>query len=102
MAITFVGYYRVQDGAFSEADFAHTRGTGQFPDSLQEKVRGLPAVLPETCKLIGSWNPAGGEVPGVIVVEAQSHDDLQVINAHYSGWLMFDWHPVATGGVERN
>lgn len=64
-------------------------------------MRGFPAALPETCKLIGSWAVTGGEAPGVMVVEAESFSDLQAINQHYNGWLNFDWHPVATGGVAR-
>ncbi len=64
-------------------------------------MQAFPSILPETCKLIGSWSVSGGEAPGVMVVEAESYDDLTAINSHYLGWLQFDWHPVQAGGVPR-
>ncbi|MDP6582332.1 MAG: hypothetical protein QF681_16890 [Vicinamibacterales bacterium] len=102
MAITFVGYYRPAAGTPTAADADQARRTGQnFSDEFLEKIRELPSILPETCSLIGSWNPTGGEVPGVMVVEAEGYADLAAINGHYVGYLAFDWHPTATGGVSR-
>ena len=37
-----------------------------------------------------------------MVVEEESFADLQHINTYYGGWLLFDWHPTATGGVPRS
>ncbi len=101
MAITFVGYYRPFGGAFTDAEMDGFRSAGQLADDFLEKVRALPAALAETCMLIGSWAPTGGVVPGVMVVEAESNADLAAISSHYFGWLQFDWHPVAAGGVQR-
>ncbi len=104
MAITFVGYYRPAAGSPTADQIENARsGTGGVGGStpFQEKVRGFPASLPDTCKLIGSWAPSGGEVPGVMVLEVESFGDLQHINQYYNGWLAFDWHPVLSGGVAR-
>ena len=98
MAITFVGFFRPTDTNFFNAAF---RETGGFPAEMQEKVRGFPSSLPETCKLIGSW-PTGPETPGVTVVEVESFADLQAIDQHYQGWVQFDWHPSPSGGVARD
>jgi hypothetical protein len=100
MATTFVGFYR-QLGPI-ETEIEAVRKTGAIHEEFTAKIRELPSKLPPTCKLIGSWNISGGQVPGVMVVEAESYADLQFINSHYFGWLVIDWHPVPTGGVERN
>ena len=104
MAITFVGYYRPADG-FPTSDEIEGQRSGVAGASgstaFLEKVRGFPASLPDTCKLIGSWGVSGGEVPNVMVIEAESFADLTHIDQYYNGWLRFDWHPTVTGGVVR-
>ena len=100
MTITFVGFYRPASPEFLYDYQRNHEDT--FPPEFQEKIRGLPATLPETMKLVGSWGVTGGDNPGVMVVEAESFADLQVVNQHYSGWLNFDWHPTNTGGVPRD
>jgi hypothetical protein len=72
------------------------RETGSFPPALREKVSTFAKMLPQTCKLVGSWAVSGGAAPGVIVVEAESYADIVHINQHYAGWLWFDWHPANT------
>jgi len=99
MAITFLGFYRPY---FREADLETVRESGQFLPEMRKKVTAFPSALPDTCKLIGSWNVSGGEAPGVMVVEADSFSDIQFINTYYAGWLNFDWHPTNTGGVPRS
>ena len=64
-------------------------------------MREFPSKLPPTCNLVGSWATLGANPAGVMVVEAESFADLAVINNHYRGWLLFDWHPTTTGGVQR-
>ena len=98
MAITFLGYYRP---VITEADIENRR-RGSFPEEFRQKIREFPSKLPPTCKLIGSWETTGGQVPGCMVVEAESYDDLQHINSYYAGWIQFDWHPTITGGVRRD
>ena len=103
MAITFVGFYRPAGGS-SEADLTALRQTDSPLEAFPEfgaKVRELPSKLPPTCKLVGSWAVTGGQAPNVMVVEAESFDDLQFINSYYLGWLDFEWHPTTTGGVQR-
>ena len=105
MAITFVGFYNVGASvAATEADIMALRQTGSLPEALPDfwaKVRDFPSKLPPTCKLIGSWGVNGRQAPSVMVVEAESYDDLQFINNYYQGWLLIDWHPTATGGGAR-
>ncbi|MEZ4503311.1 MAG: DUF3303 family protein [Dehalococcoidia bacterium] len=95
---TYIGFFRPNS---DQVIYEAWRETGANPAALLEKVRGFPASLPSTCKLVGSWVASGGEVPGVMVVETESYADIQHINQYYYGWLRFDWHPVATGGVAR-
>jgi hypothetical protein len=99
MAITFVGFFRQVD---PNEGAAYQREHGENPPEMAQKVREFPSVFSDTCRLIGSWAVAGGEAPGVTVVEAESFDDLAAINQHYQGWLRFDWHPTNTGGVPRD
>ncbi len=102
MAITFVGFYR-QLGP-TEANINALRQAASPFEALPDfatKVREFPSKLPSTCKLIGSWAVTGGQAPNVIVVEVESYGDLQFINNYYLGWLDFEWHPTATGGVQR-
>lgn len=99
MATTYVGFYRP---ASPQVNYELLRNTGAGDPVMLDKVRNFPGGLPATCKLIGSWNISGGEVPGVMVVEAESFADLQLINEYYNGRLLFDWHPTATGGVARS
>ncbi len=100
MPITFVGFFRpIDPPTFAAAQ----RETGEnFPPEFQQKVRDFPSIFTGGLKLIGSWGVGGGQQPGVTVVEAESFDDLQRINDHYLGWLNFEWHPSATGGVPRD
>ena len=100
MAITFVGFYSLLGP--TEADIESGRQTGTFPAQLTTKIREFPSKLPSTCKLIGSWGVTGGEIAGVMVVEAESYSDIQFIDFYYIGWLNFDWHPTNTGGVDRS
>ena len=100
MAITFVGFISLVGQ--TDADVRGLRETGGLPQELTAKVRDLPSKLPPTCKLVGSRTFTGGETLGVMVVEAESFDDLQFINSYYNGWLQFDWHPTRTGGVQRD
>jgi hypothetical protein len=103
MTFTFVGYYDPAVGTPLREDIEHQRSTGVGPSpAMQQKVRELPAKLPATCRLIGSWATPGARVNGVMIVEAESWDDLEAINAHYRGWLLIDWHPTRTGGVARS
>ena len=102
MAMTFVGFFRQGP---TEADTNAIRKTGNYFEAWPElgiKVREFPSKLPPTCKLIGSWVVTGGQAPNVMVVEVESFDDIQFINSYYQGWLLFDWHPTATGGVPRS
>jgi len=101
MATTYVGFYRPTPGASSAINESF-RTTGATIPEFQQKFFAFPANLPSTCKLVGSWAVTGGEAPGVMVVEAESFADVQHINQYYNGWLMFDWHPTATGGVPRS
>jgi hypothetical protein len=102
MAFTFVGYYDFWPGTPLPADIEHSRSTGAAPSpAFRQKVQEMPTKLPSTCKLIGSW-AAGGRAAGVMVVEAESWDDLEAINVHYRGYLLIDWHPTRTGGVPRS
>ena len=104
MAITFIGFYRLAAGFPTPDQVDGLRsGVGGRGGSAAfiEKVRGFPASLPDSCKLIGSWGVSGEQVPNVMVVEAESFDDLQHIDVYYRGWLDFDWHPTAAGGVQR-
>lgn len=102
MAFTFVGYYDPWPGTPLPADVEHNRSTGAGPSpALQQKIRDLSVKLPPTCKLLGSWATTGARAAGVMVVEAESWDDLEAINAHYRGFLLYDWHPTRTGGVAR-
>lgn len=96
---TYVGFFRVQ---CPDIIAASQREIGGFPPAFAAKINAFPASFPATSKLIGTWGISGGEAPGVTIVEAESWADLQRINAYYAGWLAFDWHPTATGGVPRN
>ena len=103
MAFTFIGYFDVWNGTPLPSDVEHSRETGDLTvPAMREKIQGLPASLPSTCKLVGSWSSGGGRAAGVMVVEAESFADLQAINSHYRGWLQFEWHPTTTGGVPRD
>ncbi|OAI43786.1 hypothetical protein AYO38_10390 [bacterium SCGC AG-212-C10] len=97
MVTTYVGFYRP---TAAEVTNQAARDTGRMAPGLAAKVNGFPAALPATCKLVGSWAISGGQVPGVLVVEAESFADLQHVNLYYAGWLEFDWHP--TAGVPRD
>lgn len=98
MATTYVGLY---GQAALELVLESIRETGAPPEAFREKVRGFVDSLPGTCTLIGSWAGDGKDIPGVMVVEAETWADLQHINSYYGGWLAFSWHPTATGGVSR-
>ncbi|MEP7214836.1 MAG: DUF3303 family protein [Anaerolineaceae bacterium] len=99
MATTYVGFWRVVS---PEAVADAQRKTGALPPEMAAKVRAFPGIFGSSCKLIGSWGVSGGEAPGVTVVEADSFADLAAINAHYAGWLGFEWHPTNSGGVPRD
>ena len=99
MATTYVGFFRV---ASPELMAEAQRKSGTLPPEMMAKVRAFPGVFGKTSKLVGSWAVSGGEAPGVTVVEAESFADLAAINAHYAGWLLFEWHPTNTGGVPRD
>lgn len=99
MSFTFVGLYCL-DGPL-ESDI-ESRRQGGIPEAFATKVREFPATLPDTCKLIGSWRIMTDQIAGVMVVEAESYEDLQFIDNHYAGWLQFNWHPTTTGGVPRD
>ncbi len=88
------------DVPLTDEDIERQREGEQDP-RVVERRNGLPAALPSTCRLIGSWNVGGGQAPGVMVVEAESFADLLAINQHWAGYLQFDWHPTTTGGVPR-
>ena len=103
MAFTFVGYITSWPGTPTSEDVEHARSTGIGPPAaMLQKMNELPSKLPPTCRLIGSWGTAGGRAEAVMVVEAESWDDLNFISAHYRGFINFTWHPTATGGVPRN
>lgn len=96
MATAFIGFYRPV-GTYAVDVF---RDTGAAPPALVKKVNEFPSKLPATCKLVGSWQVAGGVAPSVIVVETEDVNDLVHINTYYGGWLEFDWHP--TRSVPRD
>jgi hypothetical protein len=56
-------------------------------------VRNLPANLPATCKLVGGYPVGTPDLVSVMIVEAESNEDLTAINNYYAGWLQFEWHP---------
>ena len=91
MTTTYIGFYRPVS---RELIGTTQRESGTFPADLAERIGSFPDLLPDTCKLIGSWRPTGGQVPGVMVIEAESFADVQHVDKHYFGWLEFDWHPV--------
>jgi hypothetical protein len=102
MPLTFVGYYEAWPGTPLPEEIKHSRETGVGPaPAMLEKIRQFPAKLPSTCTLVGSWGVTGPGRAGVMVVEAESWADLAFINEYYRGWLLFDWHPTASGGVPR-
>ena len=98
MSTTYVGFWRPLSPDLNNESL---RTTGALPPEMIEKVRAFPSIFGPTRKLIGSWAISGGQAPGVTVVEVESFADLAAINNHYSGWLAFEWHPTATGGVQR-
>ncbi|MCA9822522.1 MAG: hypothetical protein R3B97_05070 [Dehalococcoidia bacterium] len=89
MTTTYIGYMSSPPDI---PTYAILRDTGAFPRALAEKMRAFPGSLPSTCKLIGSW-AVFGPAPNVVIVETESVADLQHIDNHYLGWVIFDWHP---------
>lgn len=88
MATTYIGY---QTPA-SDFPYDVLRETGALPPALAKKVNEFPSKLPKTCKLVGSW-AVSGSAPNVVIVEAESFDDLLFIDMYYVGWIVLDWHP---------
>lgn len=101
MATTYVGFFAPTDGAWSEMNESFRETGAQVPEFI-EKVNAFPESLPDGLKLIGSYAIQGGAQPSVMIVETEDFSGLQHINNYYNGWLQFDWHPTATGGVPRN
>lgn len=89
MSTTFIGFMSAPPDL---PVWESARKTGAFPKELQEKVNKFPGSLPRTCKLIGSWAVLGPS-PNVVIVEAESVQDLLHIDNYYAGWVIFDWHP---------
>lgn len=100
MTTTYIGFWKAGSGA-EEVALASVRETGAVPPAFAEKVNSFAKNMPPTCKLIGSWPVSGETAPGVIVVETESYADLQHINRHYWGWLVFDWHPTSTAARDQ-
>ena len=88
MATTYIGF----QSAAPDWPYDVLRETGAPPPALAKKVNEFPSKLPKTCKLIGSW-AVSGPAPNVVVVEAESLEDLIHIDYYYAGWILFDWHP---------
>jgi len=101
MATTYVGFFGVTDSAAPVLEAA-ARETGSWPQEFIDKVNGFPGSFPDGLRLVGSWGVAGGERPGVTVVEADDFAALSHVNNYYNGWLQFEWHATATGGVARD
>lgn len=88
MATTYIGY---QSAPADSPAFASLRDGGAPPAALLKKRNEFPKHLPATCKLVGSWYVLGA--PNVVIVEAESVNDLMHIDTYYAGWVNFDWHP---------
>ncbi len=76
------------------------RATGAPPAALLAKVRALPNNLPPTAKLITSHQIANDDLITVLLVEAESVEDLRAITSYYAGWFQIAWNP--TNVVERD
>ncbi|MGE0599566.1 MAG: hypothetical protein AB7J35_06015 [Dehalococcoidia bacterium] len=88
MSMMFIGYQT----ATPDWPYDILRDTGAYPPALAKKVNEFPSKLPKTCKLIASYG-VSGPAPNVVIVEAESIDDLVHIDVYYAGWILFDWHP---------
>jgi hypothetical protein len=104
----YMGYYRPAPG-YIEANQARARAEGPSPDpKLQRLVAELPEQLPKSAKIIAAFSPVqSGAVlsdtgaPGVIIIQTDNSADLQFINQHYAGYLMFQWVPANVIGTTR-
>ena len=101
MPTTYLGFYDPTATALATIE-ASMRETGRPPQEFREKVNAMPSTLPAGTSLIGSYAIPGGDRPSVMIVEAEDYTGLQHIQNHYAGWLQFEWHPTATGGVSRD
>lgn len=105
---TYIGFY------YPNPDYVREIGqqarTGELPPQagqgfspqMAQKVRELPSVLPQGCKLIGSYARTGyqsagvpeeHQLPGIIIVETDNPADLAAFNTHYLGYLSCAWYP---------
>ena len=96
----YIGYLRPTQ-TFIEENQNRARGGGspQSP-AMGQKIREFPDKLPASCTLHGTFSPilSGNALgdwgfPGVTIVETDNPEDLEFINTHYAGYLMFTWVP---------
>jgi len=91
--MAFAGLVRWTHGVPTAADIEEERRTGAPPAALTAKVRALPRNLPPTVKLVTSHQIASHDLITVLIVEAETIDDLRAITSYYAGWFDIDWHP---------
>lgn len=94
---TYIGYYRAVDG-FMEDNTTRARAGDRSPNAtMQRLIAELPEKLPSSCRIVTACSPVGGApvfgtaLPGVIIVETDAISDLEYIQFHYAGFLMFQW-----------
>jgi hypothetical protein len=93
MAMTFAGFTRWTQGAPIPADIEEVRRTGTAPESIAAKARALLKNLPPTAKLLASYQIQTHDLISILIVEAETVEDLRAINRYYVGWLDIDWYP---------
>ncbi len=94
MSQAYIGLVRLAAGSPTPVDVEAARERGiNAPPELTEKVLNLPANLPDTCQIVCGYLVGTPDLVSVLVVEAESNEDLTAINDYYAGWLQFEWHP---------
>lgn len=102
---TYIGYYRTTD-AFAQEIQQNSREGKPIDQKFMQMVVDLPAKLPASCSVIGSYAPAAGPVlgaqpPSIQIVETSDTRDLQFISQYYGGYLMFHWVPATVVGANK-
>lgn len=105
--VTYLGYFRFNRD-FLRAQSEEAQRTGNPPDSetMRQKVVGIRGALPDTIKLIASYNPIRSAAsvdeerhPRIWVVETDDPQELQFVNQWYAGFLDFEWVPAVALGT---
>ena len=103
----WIGFYRANENWIREVE-ATMRRTGKTRQEvlaetgILSKVRAFPQSLPQSCRLVGAYNPtrsishgdpAWAQFPAVVILETDDPADVTHYINYYDGILTVAFHP---------